>query len=254
MTLAALALGGWVAALVAASIALMTNRALGRWHRAMARASHELRGGLGAARLGLALAIPNGTLGPARLRSVELELDRAVLALEELDGRPAGWAFERVDVPDLLAESVGAWQPVAALHGAELQLQWNGQRAVILGDRVRLAQATANLIANAIEHGGKAVEVLGARAGDVVKVQVLDDGPGLPKPVAELTRRRRESRGRGLGLRIASDIISGHGGRLSAAPSTGGATLMIELPAPAGLQGTNGQAERPAPGLRRSSP
>jgi signal transduction histidine kinase len=236
MTLAALALGGWVAALVATAVAITARRALGRWHRAIDRASHELRGGIGAARLGLALAMPDGMLEPSRLRSVELELDRAVLALEELDGRPAGWAFERVDALDLLTESVGAWQPVAALHGAELHLGWSGQRAVVLGDRVRLAQATANLIANAIEHGGKAISVCGARAGDAVKVQVLDDGPGLPKPVAELTRHRQGPRGRGLGLRIAADIISAHGGRLSAAPSAGGATLMIELPAPAGLQ------------------
>ena len=250
--LTALALGGWIAALAAVAVALATNRALGRRLRAVARASHELRGGIGAARLGLALAVPEGTLEPARMRGVLLELDRAVLALEELDGRPAGWAFERVDVLDLLTESVGAWQPVAALHGAELRLQWSGEPAVVLGDRVRLAQATANLIANAIEHGGGVVEVRGAGAGDAVKVQVLDDGPGLPRPVAELAQRRHDRRGRGLGLGIAADIISGHGGRLSAAPSVAGARLMVELPAPEGLQERLQAADPAAPWLRRT--
>ena len=237
MTLAALAVGGWVAALVAAAVALNTHRALGRRLRAIARASHELRGGIGAARLGVTLAVPEGALAPARLRAVELELDRAVLALEEFDGRPAGWAFEKLDVQDLLTESVGAWQPVAALHGVELQLEWSGERAVVLGDRVRLAQATANLIANAIEHGGDVVEVRGARAGDAVRVQVLDDGPGLPKPVADLIHNRHDQRGRGLGLGIAAEIISGHGGRLSAAPSLAGARLMVELPVAEGAPG-----------------
>jgi signal transduction histidine kinase len=236
VTLATLALGGWIAALTAVAVGLATNRAHGRRLRAIARASHELRGGIGAARLGLALAVPDGTLEPARLRGARLQLDRAVLALEELDGRPVGWAFERVDVLEVLTESIGAWQPVAAVHGAELRLHWSGERAVVLGDRVRLAQAMANLIANAIEHGGEAVQVRGARADDAVTVHVLDDGPGLPKPVAELIRDRRDKRGRGLGLGIAAEIISGHGGRLSAAPSVAGARLIVELPAPEGLQ------------------
>lgn len=231
------ALAGWIAALAAVAAAFGTNRALRQRLGAIARASHELRGGIGAARVGLALAVPDGTLERARLRGVELELDRAVLALEELDGRPAGWAFERVDVLCLLTELVGAWQPVAALHGAELQLRWSGERAVIIGDRVRLAQAAANLIANAIEHGGGMVEVRGARLDDVVKVEVLDDGPGLPGPVAELALRKHDLSGRGLGLGIAANVISGHGGRLSTAPSVAGTRLMVELPVPEGLQG-----------------
>ena len=250
--LIALWLGGWIAALVAAAVALATRRALGERLEAVARASHELRGGIGAVRLGLALAAPGEGLAAARLRAVELELDRAVLALEELDGRPARWAFEYIDVLELLTESVEAWQPVAAVHGAALCLHWSGERSVVLGDRVRLGQATGNLIANAIEHGGGVVEVRGAHVGDAVKVEVLDDGPGLPKPVAEMIRRRAGQRGRGLGLGIAADIISGHGGRLWAAPSVGGARLMLELPARHGLQRQLQATEPPAPEVRRT--
>jgi signal transduction histidine kinase len=245
-----LALGGWAAAVVSGATALFINRTLHRRLHAIARASHELRGGIGAARLGLGLAPPSGTLEPARLRAVELELDRAALALEELDGHPVGWACERVDVLELLTASVGSWQPAAAVHGAEVHLSWSGERAVVLGDRVRLAQATTNLIANAIEHGGEVVEVRGTRVGDAVRLEVLDNGPGLPKPISELIRRRHDQRGRGLGLGIAADVISGHGGQLSAAPSAAGARLVIELPSPEGRQERLRQAESVAPGLR----
>src|SRR5205807_6320890 len=100
------------------------------------------------------------------------------------------------------------------------------------------------LIANAIEHGGGVVEVRGAHVGDAVKVEVLDDGPGLPKPVAEMIRRRAGQRGRGLGLGIAADIISGHGGRLWAAPSVGGARLMLELPGATACNGSCRQLSR----------
>ena len=236
MTTAALATGGWMVALLAALLALAARSQLRRRLEWISRASHELRGGIGAVRLGLAVAAPGRPLGTLQLRAVELELDRAVLALQELDGGPVGWAFEYIDVFELLAESVEASRPAAAVHGAELGLRWSGEPAAVIGDRVRVAQAISNLIANAIEHGGGAVEVCGASVGEAVRIEVLDGGPGLPKPVAELTRDRRGQRGRGLGLRIAADIVAGHGGRLSAAPSVGGARLMLELPAPPGLQ------------------
>jgi len=64
-----------------------------------------------------------------------------------------------------------------------------------------------------------------------VRIEVRDDGPGLPAPVADLARRPRAGRGeRGRGLAIAADIAARHGGRLSAAPSPHGACLALELP------------------------
>jgi len=70
---------------------------------------------------------------------------------------------------------------------------------------------------------------LRARASrHTVRVEVLDDGPGLPAPVAELVRRRRGLRGRGLS--IAEEAAARFGGRLAAAPCERGARLVLELP------------------------
>lgn len=236
MTVIALAVCGWAAALAGMVVALGGRRTLLRRAESVARASHELRGGIGAARLGLALAERTGELPPARLRALELELDRAALALEELDGRAPEWGIEHVDVGELLADSVEAWHAAAAVRGVKLRLHWTGAAGVVVGDRVRLAQATGNLIANAIEHGGGVVDVRGGLDGPVVRIEVSDQGPGLPAPVAELTHRAPTPSGRGRGLGIAADVVSGHGGRLSAAPSLCGARLMLELPVPAHLQ------------------
>ena len=62
---------------------------------------------------------------------------------------------------------------------------------VVRADRVRVAQALANLVANAIEHGGGEVRVRArAAAGGGARVEITDGGPGLPAPLAELVARR----------------------------------------------------------------
>jgi signal transduction histidine kinase len=234
---------GWLAASGAGLAAGAVWRALAGRMESVARACHELRGPLTAARLGLQLGASTGELTPARLRAIDLELGRAALALEDLDAagrrqdRP--WrALLPVDIRELLGDLVEAWRPVAAARGVELIVSWSGGSPAVWGDRLRLAQAIGNLIANAIEHGagvvhgGGSVEVRGHGEPGRVRIEVLDSGPGLPAPVSELARRPHGGRGRrGRGLAIATAIIAGHGGRLAAAPCPRGARLVVDLPA-----------------------
>jgi signal transduction histidine kinase len=229
------ALSGWVAAALAALIAW---RVLGGRMEAVARACHELRGPLTAARLGLELGAREGALTSARLAAIDLELARASLALDDLTcPRMSGVSVRRVeqiDVEELLRASVEAWRGSAAARGVSLRLRWAGGPAHVWGDRLRIAQATANLLANAIEHGGGHVEVRAQfeMKRRVARIEVLDDGPGLRAPVPELARGARAGRGhRGRGLAIAIAIASDHGGRIAAAPSERGARLVFELPA-----------------------
>jgi signal transduction histidine kinase len=64
-----------------------------------------------------------------------------------------------------------------------------------------------------------------------VRIEVIDEGPGLPLALAELTRRARGGRGwRGRGLAIAAQIAERHRGRLVAAPARDGTRIGIELP------------------------
>ena len=233
----AVSLGGWLAASGAGFAAGAAWRALAGRMETVARACHELRGPLTAARLGLQLGASTGELSPARLRAIDLELGRAALALEDLDTartrqikpwRPP----EPVDLEALVSDSVEAWRATAAAQGVELRASWSGSPARVWGDRLRLAQATGNLLANAIEHGGGEVEVRGDAVRGRARIEVIDAGAGLPAPVAELASRAQRGRGtRGRGLAIASAIAAGHGGRLAAAPSECGARLVLELPA-----------------------
>jgi signal transduction histidine kinase len=174
-------------------------------------------------------------LAPARLRSIDQELGRAALALDDLADPAARprliWHSEQVDLGQLLADSVEAWQVLAAARGVSLRMGGTTTPVLVVGDRLRLAQATGNLLSNAIEHGGGEVEARVRTDGTCVRIEVTDSGPGLSVPVGELTRRARRGRGsRGRGLAIASGIARRHGGRLAAAPSESGARLVLELP------------------------
>jgi signal transduction histidine kinase len=199
---------------------------------AVAWAAHELRGAICAVRLGVELAAREGQLPQQRLRALELELSRAELALEDLDGGRPAFARQRVDVRRLLVDSVEAWRGAAAERDVELRLRWRGPAACVRGDRIRLAQATGNLIANAIEHAEGPVEVSGGAHGHTVRVEVTDSGAGLPGPVSDLASgSRRAGHGRrGHGLAIACEVAGVHGGRVAAAPSNRGARLVLELP------------------------
>ncbi len=232
----ALDLAPWLVAAAGAGAAVALKARLAHRGELVARACHELRGPLTAARLGVAsLAGPDDPLA-ARAVAVDQELRRAGLALEDLDaaraGRRAREHDEAVDVVALVRIAAQAWRPVALAAGGDLRLGAAPASAVVRGDRLRLAQACGNLLANAIEHGGGRVELRAGGDGQRVRIEVLDEGPGLPRPVGELTRRPRGRRGRGLA--IVADIAARHGGRLAAAPSPRGARVALELPAAPG--------------------
>jgi signal transduction histidine kinase len=196
-----------------------------------ARAGHEVRGGLCAALLGVE-RLATDVVDAGTVRAVELELRRAAVALDELAGRGRA-ADEVVDVADLVAAASAGWSALAGIHDARLEVEVTpGQGLVVHGDRVRLAQACGNLVANAVEHGGGVVRVRARALAGAVRVEVTDGGPGLPAPVGTLVASARRRRGRrGHGLAVAAQVAARHGGRLAAGPSSAGARVVLELPA-----------------------
>ena len=96
----------------------------------------------------------------------------------------------------------------------------------------------ANLVDNALRHGGPAVEVVTWPDGGRAVIEVLDRGPGIPpgdsarmlQPFTRLDRARSTS-GTGLGLAIVDRIARLHGGSVQLLAREGGGTrARVELP------------------------
>jgi signal transduction histidine kinase len=150
-----------------------------------------------------------------------------------------------IDVAELVAETVAAYQAPAAEHAVRLEEAVVSAR--VEADPERLQRVLRNLLDNALHHTppGGTIEV---RAGShdhtvEVSVSVSDSGPGVAADElerifdrfyrSERSRRRDEgvSSGAGLGLAIARGLIQAHRGRIWAERSTlGGVCIQIRLP------------------------
>jgi hypothetical protein len=101
-------------------------------------------------------------------------------------------------------------------------------------------RAIVNIIDNAVRYaGGAEIEV--SRDRDEAVIRIADHGPGIPEAERENVlrpfyrcegSRSRDTGGIGLGLSIASDTISAHGGKMALSETPGGGlTVEVRLPA-----------------------
>jgi two-component system osmolarity sensor histidine kinase EnvZ len=105
-----------------------------------------------------------------------------------------------------------------------------------------MQRLVANLLDNALRHGGAEVEVATRVESGRAVIEVLDRGPGIPpgesermlQPFTRLDRARSTS-GTGLGLAIVDRIARLHGGSVQLlARGGGGLRARVELPLPKG--------------------
>lgn len=111
------------------------------------------------------------------------------------------------------------------------------------GSRGQLSRVIGNLLDNAQRHAEGSVAVSVAADGRGVRVEVRDDGAGVPEDERERIferfvrlddARSRDDGGAGLGLAIARDVASRHGGTLTVdRAAEGGAAFRLWLPRPA---------------------
>jgi two-component system OmpR family sensor kinase len=215
----------------------------------VADASHELRTPLASIRGYAELTrretdpVPStvshaiGRVESEALRMQELVED--LLLLARLDaGRPLD--REPVDLSLLAMNAVSDAHAASPDHAWELDLP--DEPVEVTGDRARLHQILANLLANARTHTPAGTRVVTSLRpeGSLVRISVSDDGPGIPETlqstVFERFTRGEESRSRekgstGLGLSIVAAVGQAHGGRVEVDSRPGDTTFSVLLPA-----------------------
>jgi signal transduction histidine kinase len=109
----------------------------------------------------------------------------------------------------------------------------------VQGDAGRLEQVFVNLLSNAVEHAAKSptVDVTAIRSRTHAIVEIRDHGPGIAADELPLLFQpythlgKKPSAGLGLGLYLAREIVTAHGGTIEAESRLGeGTAITVRLP------------------------
>ncbi len=171
---------------------------------------------------------------------------------------------ERVDLADLLT---GVIDDAAVIDPTRTwRLAGSYAPAVVLGDRLRLHQLFANLLANIRTHTptGTVATVAMLTGLDEIAISVSDNGPGVSDEALHRLfdrfyrvdpSRSRENGGTGLGLSIVAAIVRSHGGQILASHTPGGGlTMTVVLPRPTGTAAVPPPGAVPPPRRRHRRP
>ena len=154
---------------------------------------------------------------------------------------------EKIDLYYMLLQMIEEFYPVFTEKGNKAQLHGD-EAATLYGDPVKLARVFNNILRNAVAYSEKdsVIDIFiderpstQEGAPDMVAVSVRNQGKAIPKEklsaIFEKFYRMDEARtsntgGAGLGLAIAKEIVTLHGGKISAESSGNQVTFLVELP------------------------
>lgn len=212
---------------------------------------HELGRPIGSLRSGIQ-ALANGAWkDPNLLGDLTQGMDLETQRLEKLVNELAQLHSQSVGIMELNRQplDLNQWLPPVLSPWRQAALEkrqhWSedipADLPTIQADPIRLGQVLGNLISNAVKYtptGGSLTISAGAEP-EVVWIKVSDNGPGIAyeeqekifSPYYRGEQGRRIRQGMGLGLSIARDLVSAHGGRLEIASTPGlGSSFTVRLP------------------------
>jgi two-component system sensor histidine kinase KdpD len=168
-------------------------------------------------------------------------LERLIGKLLDLSRLESGEAPPRVDTVDLAEVLTAARDELAPAARAEfITLQLDRDLPPLRADAIQLERAFANLMENAVAHGGgQPVSVRARAVGSRLVVRVVDRGPGIPTaehqriftPFYRGDDASPTATGSGLGLAIVRGFVEANGGtvRVESLPGQG-ASFVVEFP------------------------
>ena len=215
--------------------------------------SHELRTPLTSIRaaLGLIEGGITGEIGAETMEYVSIARDNSdrlirlindILDIRRLEANKLEMKIEHISPQNLIESTVDSLRAYAEERGVAIEVDIQTVGRDIIGDKDRLVQVLTNLISNALKYTarGKSVFINTCDQGTNLKINVIDDGPGIAEEhiqglfglFQQLSCVENEANtGSGLGLAISKALIEKLGGTIGADSKLGsGATFWIELP------------------------
>jgi len=230
---------------------------------AEAQLIHDLRNAATVLRAAAAQLQDEDDETPARVAEQLVEIigrrsEMVLTLLEELNelherqrqetlGLEAGEASQRVALADVCREALEERPPPT---GAAVTLDVPDD-AVAVGEPMRVVRILDNLLTNAFRYGGPRVTVSARRDGSFVRLEVHDDGPGVPVDITprvfDAHVRGPDSErlgGSGLGLAIVRELCVSMGGSVSYEDRDGALFTVVLPAAPDTSPGDPGHADR----------
>lgn len=199
----------------------------------LAGVSHDLRTPLTRMKLQAAM-MPDGDDKKDFLSDIE-EMEKMLDGYLSFVSGEAGEKSTFVDMNELILSIINKFRNKKAL----IRYSTNDEVSAIQGREQALKRALTNIISNAFRYG-KTIAVKLESNDKKLWVSVEDDGPGIPidkrddvfKAFYRLENsRNKETGGVGLGLSIAKDVVTSHGGTIELGNSElGGLKVLISIP------------------------
>jgi signal transduction histidine kinase len=166
----------------------------------------------------------------------------ALLRIAQIEAGARRSRFRSVDLKLCLETIAEVYADVAADNGQELVLKLPDAKSMSVdGDQELLVQLFANLVENSIRHcpRGARIEISGSHLADAVRIDIADNGPGIPEEEREKVFQRlyrldksRTTPGTGLGLSLVKAIADLHHARIKVSDNNSGLRIGILFPVP----------------------
>ena len=151
-------------------------------------------------------------------------------------GRPAHLSVEKININDLVEETIQLIRPQAEEQNVEITFEGDGGLAVVAGDSERLKSCLSNITINALQampEGGR-LSIRVRRVDGQVEVVIGDTGTGIsPESINKVFEPYFSTKksGFGLGLAVTKKIVEEHHGSIEVQSQVNqGTTFILKLP------------------------
>lgn len=184
--------------------------------------------------------------GQTRVLDAERESERLIgminelLDIDRLESGHMQLLCEDVELQPILRRAGEAVAVIA--DNKKLKLELTEENPEVYVDEDRIVQILINLLGNAVKYSpeGGLIKVCAEREKDFVRVDVIDQGPGIPKKDKKVIFERfkqiedadyKRSGSSGLGLAICKALVESHGGMIAVDSEVGhGSRFWFTIP------------------------